>query len=66
MAIHKITGLLVAIKKVKKAVIKAHKLENQFTMEVKMQLFLDHPNILKLYGYFDDSEHIYLILEFME
>ena len=31
-----------------------------------MQLFLQHPNILKLYGYFDDSEHIYLILEFME
>jgi|GEM_PF-5094668 len=35
-------------------------------MEMKMQLFLQHPNILKLYGYFDDSENIYLILEFME
>lgn len=66
MAIHKFTGLLVAIKKVKKSVIKAHKLENQFTIEMKMQLFLNHPNILKLYGYFDDSENIYLILEFME
>ncbi len=35
-------------------------------MEMKMQLFLNHPNILKLYGYFDDSANIYLILEFME
>lgn len=33
---------------------------------MKMQLFLNHPNILKLYGYFDDSIHVYLILEFME
>ncbi len=55
MAIHKFTGFLVAIKRVKKAVIKSHKLENQFIMEMKMQLFLKHPNILKLYGYFDDS-----------
>lgn len=54
MAIHKVCGLLVAIKRVKKAVIKAHKLENQFIMEMKMQLFLKHPNILKLFGYFDD------------
>jgi len=25
---------------------------------------LNHPNILKLYGYFDDEEKIYLILEY--
>ena len=31
-------------------------------MEMKMQLYLNHPNILKLYGYFDDAESIYLIL----
>ena len=35
-------------------------------MEMKMQLFFDHPNILKLYGIFDDTENIYLILQFME
>lgn len=54
MAVHKTSGFFVALKKVKKAVIKAHKLQNQFTMEMKMQLFLNHPNLLKLYGYFDD------------
>lgn len=35
-------------------------------MEIKMQAFFDHPNILKLYGFFDDEEHVYLILEYME
>ena len=38
----------------------------QFVMEIKLQFFLNHPNILKLYGVFDDEEHIYLILEYME
>lgn len=33
--------------------------------EIKMQSFFNHPNILKLYGFFDDSENVYLILEYM-
>jgi len=35
-------------------------------MELKMQLIFKHGNVLRMYGYFDDSEHIYLILEYME
>jgi len=31
-----------------------------------MQLFFNHPNILKLYAVFDDIQYIYLLLEFME
>ena len=38
----------------------------QFIMEIKLQLYLNHPNVLKLYGAFDDNENIYLILEYME
>lgn len=41
-------------------------MENQFCLEIKLQAFLNHENILKLYGVFDDDENIYLILEFME
>jgi serine/threonine protein kinase len=26
-------------------------------------MFLSHPNIVKLYGCFDDDKHIYIILE---
>ena len=35
----------------------------QLKQEIKIQLYLDHPNILKMYGFFDDAENIYLILE---
>lgn len=38
----------------------------QFTLEVKLQTFLKHQNILEIYGVFDDLEHVYLILEYME
>lgn len=31
-----------------------------------MQLFFNHPNILKLYGIFSDATNVYLILEYME
>lgn len=27
---------------------------------------LDHPNIIKLYGHFDDEYHIFLLLEYAE
>ena len=54
MAIHKQTLAVFALKKIKKECIKKNKLEEQFLMEIKMQLHFNHPNILKLYGFFDD------------
>jgi serine/threonine protein kinase len=41
-------------------------METQFMMEIKMQFFFNHNNILKSYAVFDDSTHIYLVLEYME
>ncbi len=35
----------------------------QLTREIKIQSFLDHQNITKLYTYFHDSTYLYLILE---
>ena len=32
--------------------------------EVKIQMYLNHPNIVKLYGFFCDEENIYLIMEY--
>jgi serine/threonine protein kinase len=26
-------------------------------------MYLNHPNIIKMYGYFDDESYIYIILE---
>ena len=39
---------------------------DQLLQEIRIQIFCNHDNVLKLYGYFDDAEHIYLILEYME
>ena len=35
----------------------------QFTREIKTQCFFNHPNIIKVYGYFDDLLHLYIIME---
>ena len=29
-------------------------------------MYLDHPNIVKLYCFFDDATHFYIIMEYME
>jgi len=39
---------------------------DQLIKEIKIQSFCNHENILKLYGFFDDAEFIYIILEYME
>lgn len=59
-AIHKATKMLVAIKKVPKEKVKY--MLDQFINEIKIQMFLDHPNIVKLYGFFDDSLHFYIVM----
>lgn len=35
----------------------------QLVREVKIQSFLDHPNIAQLYCSFSDQDHLYLMLE---
>ena len=39
---------------------------DQFIQELKIQLYLNHPNIVKMYGYFANSQNFYIILEYME
>jgi hypothetical protein len=63
LVVHKETQLLFALKQIKKDTIgRSQKMADQFLMEIKMQFFFEHPNILKLYGIFSDDENIYLIL----
>jgi serine/threonine protein kinase len=35
---------------------------DQFILEVKIQNFLNHPNVLALHGCFDDKDHVYIML----
>lgn len=48
---------------IEKKLIKEEDIIEQFIRELKIQLYLYHPNIIKMYGYFDDENYIYIILE---
>ncbi|KAL4441358.1 hypothetical protein ABPG74_013653 [Tetrahymena malaccensis] len=58
------TGLIVALKKIKKEVLIQYKSEDYLENEIKIQIFTNHPNILKLYGFYYDEEYIYLVQEY--
>lgn len=55
---------LVALKVIKKKLIKDSKMANQIKNEIKIQSCLNHPNVLSFYGFFQDSEQFYLVLEY--
>ena len=57
------TGFALAIKMISKKDVKEANMENQVVQEIKVQMFSNHPNILKLYGFFHDNTKIYLLLE---
>lgn len=64
LAKDKRTQILVALKVIKKKMIKDAKMANQIKNEIKIQSCLSHPNVLTFYGFFQDSEQFYLILEY--
>lgn len=37
----------------------------QFTKEIRLHSSLDHPNIVKFYGVFEEDEEVYLVLEYL-
>ena len=37
----------------------------QFTHEIKLHSSLDHPNIVKFYGFYEKDKHINLVMEYM-
>lgn len=54
-AFHVKTRSLYALKKIPKKMLKDNMMVDQFILEVKLQSFLTHQNILEIYGVFDDS-----------
>jgi len=58
------TNFIVAIKKISKIQLLESGVEHQLRREIEIQNQLRHPNILRLYDWFHDSTHIYLILEY--
>lgn len=57
---HKETGQIRAVKKVARKKIKNME---RFKQEIQILQLLDHPNVLKLYEYFEDNKNVYLITE---
>lgn len=58
------TKAIVALKVLSKKQIYQAKYELQIAREIEIQSHLNHPNVLKMYGYFWDTKRIYLILEY--
>ena len=57
------TGMMVAIKKLKKVACSMMGCEYSLVREIKIHLTLNHSHILRLFGYFSDEKHIYLVME---
>lgn len=65
LARHVETNFIVALKKMVKSKIIEYKMVEQFKREIRLHSNLDHPNIVKFYGFFEDADNVYLILEFI-
>lgn len=65
-AIHRQSGFICTIKRYKKEIIKSHELQDKFIHDIKVQMKMSHPHIVKLYGFFDDIVYFYMVFEYME
>jgi serine/threonine protein kinase len=50
--------VLVALKIIERRNIDRLKMWNQILNEIKIQSYLDHPNIVKLYGFFEEKAKV--------
>ncbi|XP_050228508.1 serine/threonine-protein kinase Aurora-3 [Mercurialis annua] len=57
---------MVALKVIFKEQIEKYNFHHQLKREMEIQASLDHPNVLRLFGWFHDEERIFLILEYAE
>ncbi|CAK58987.1 unnamed protein product (macronuclear) [Paramecium tetraurelia] len=64
LARHLQTGFLVALKVIQKKQMIEEIMEAQLAWEIKIQYLLDHPNITKLYTFFQTQTEIVLVLEY--
>lgn len=65
LARHKETGFIAAIKRIQKAKIKEYNMAGQFAKEVRLHSSLDHPKIVRFYGFFEEKKEVYMVLEYL-
>jgi aurora kinase len=56
----------VALKVVVKSTLEKFDFFSQMKKELEIQWRLNHPNIVRLYGYFYDEQNIYTVLEYCQ
>ncbi len=66
LAVHKILGRKVAIKCLHDNLTLTKKLILRFRREARLLAQLDHPNVVRLYDYFEQNGRFYLIMEYTE
>lgn len=64
LAREKRTKYIVALKVLYKVQLNKGNVEHQLKREIEIQSHLRHPNVLRLFGYFYDSQRVFLILEY--
>lgn len=60
---HKITGKIRSMKIIKRELIEVEEDEIYFFKELALVRSLDHPNIIKLYEFYQDDKYFYLLSE---
>jgi serine/threonine protein kinase len=51
------------MKVIGKQSIREDKLETQMARELKIISFVKHPNLITCYGFFDDADNVYVLME---
>jgi aurora kinase len=62
---HHDCGFVAALKRTQKKCVKEFKMLEQFAKEIRLHSSLDHPNIVKFYGVFEEGDEIFLVLEYL-
>ena len=65
LGIHKKTGKKVAIKIINKYLLKKEEDKELLKNEIDIMKLCNHPNIIKLLDHFENSEYIYIIMEYL-
>ena len=65
LGIHKKTGKKVAIKVINKCLLKTEEDKLLLKNEIDIMKLCNHPNIIKLLDHFENSEYIYIIMEYL-
>jgi len=63
--VHIKTDLIRAMKMIKKTTINLQDDDRKFLKEIQILIQIDHPNIIKIYEYFQDETYFYIITEFV-